>query len=290
MVGKIVKGISGFYYVHVMGDGIYECRARGKFRNDNIKPLVGDDVEIAVTDEVKKTGNVIEIQTRKNELIRPAVANIDQALVVFAIADPMPNLNLLDRFLVTMERNNLDTIICFNKIDLVDDAKIIEMKNIYVKAGYHVVFTSTYNNIGVADVKRLIEYKTTAVAGPSGVGKSSLLNKLVPDAELETGEISKKIKRGKNTTRHTEIISAGENTYLYDTPGFSSLYVNDFPKEELKDYFKEFEFYNGKCKFNTCNHVSEPECRVKDAVKAGIISKERYVNYLLLFDDIKNKR
>ncbi len=180
MQGKIIKGIAGFYYVHVVHSGIYECKAKGVFRNKKIKPLVGDDVEIEILDEEKKLGNISNIFMRKNELIRPAVANIDQAIVVFAIADPMPNLNLLDRFLVMMERSDIQTIICFNKVDLVKEDEVLKYKDIYVNAGYHVIFTSTMMNMGIQDVFRLINGKTTAFAGPSGVGKSSLLNALMP--------------------------------------------------------------------------------------------------------------
>lgn len=290
MRGKIVKGIAGFYYVHIAHSGIYECKAKGIFRNRKIKPLVGDNVEVEILDELNNKGNIIEIYPRNNELIRPAVSNISQALVVFAIADPMPNLNLLDRFLVMMERNHIDSIICFNKIDLVEEEKIIELKNIYVDAGYHVMFTSTREKVGIDDVKRVIEGKTTAFAGPSGVGKSSLLNALVPEANSETGEISEKIKRGKNTTRHTEIFTLDEDTYLMDTPGFSSIFTNDFEKEELKQYFPEFIEYNEKCRFNGCIHVNEPDCAVKDAVAQGKINLSRYDNYVLMFDEIKNRK
>ena len=234
MQGKIIKGIAGFYYVHVVHSGIYECKAKGVFRNKKIKPLVGDDVEIEILDEEKKLGNISNIFMRKNELIRPAVANIDQAIVVLAIADPMPNLNLLDRFLVMMERSDIQTIICFNKVDLVKEDEVLKYKDIYVNAGYHVIFTSTMMNMGIQDVFRLINGKTTAFAGPSGVGKSSLLNALMPEANSRTGEISEKIKRGKHTTRHTELFHVENNSYLMDTPGFSSLYTNDFECEELK--------------------------------------------------------
>jgi ribosome biogenesis GTPase len=260
------------------------------FRNRKIKPLVGDNVEIEILQEENKIGNIVNIFERENELIRPAVSNISQALVVFAIANPMPNLNLLDRFLVMMEKNAIDTIICFNKIDLVSEKEIINLKNIYVNAGYHVMFTSTMDNIGIEEVKRIIKGKTTAFAGPSGVGKSSLLNALIPEANSQTGEISEKIKRGKHTTRHTEIFNVESNTYLMDTPGFSSLYVNDFEKEDLKEYFREFSKYNNECRFNGCVHINEPDCSVKEAVAEGIISKERYDNYVLMFDEIKNKK
>lgn len=290
MQGKIIKGIAGFYYVHVVHSGIYECKAKGVFRNKKIKPLVGDNVEIEILDEENRIGNIINIYDRENELIRPAVSNIIQALVVFAIANPMPNLNLLDRFLVMMERNGIDTIICFNKIDLVEEEEILKLRDIYVKAGYHVMFTSTKESMGIEEVLRVIDGKTTAFAGPSGVGKSSLLNALIPEANSQTGEISEKIKRGKHTTRHTEIFNVSDDTYLMDTPGFSSLYVNDFEKEELKDYFREFIEYNDGCRFTGCVHVNEPDCLVKEAVENGEISQSRYDNYILMYEEIKNKK
>lgn len=290
MQGKIIKGIAGFYYVHVVHSGIYECKANGVFRNKKIKPLVGDNVEIEILDEGNRIGNIINIYDRENELIRPAVSNISQALVVFAIANPMPNLNLLDRFLVMMERNEIDTIICFNKIDLVDEEEILKLRDIYVKAGYHVMFTSTKENMGIEEVLRVIDGKTTAFAGPSGVGKSSLLNALIPEANSQTGEISEKIKRGKHTTRHTEIFNVSDDTYLMDTPGFSSLYVNDFEKEELKNYFREFIEYNNGCRFTGCVHVNEPDCLVKEAVENGGINRSRYDNYILMYEEIKNKK
>ncbi len=289
MKGKIIKGIAGFYYVHVVHSGIYECKAKGVFRNRKIKPLVGDDVEIEILSEEEKLGNITEIYDRKSELIRPAVSNIDQALVVFAIAEPMPNLNLLDRFLVMMEKNDIDTIICFNKIDLVSEEKILEMRDVYVKAGYHVMFTSTKNKSGVEEVKRMLMGKTTAFAGPSGVGKSSLLNMILPEANSKTGEISDKIKRGKHTTRHSEIFNICEDTYIMDTPGFSSLYVNDFEKEDLKDYFREFKEFNYDCKFTGCVHINEPDCAIKDRLNRNEISQSRYDNYVLMYEEIKSK-
>ena len=289
MKGKIIKGIAGFYYVHVVHSGIYECKAKGVFRNRKIKPLVGDDVEIEILSEEEKLGNITEIYDRKSELIRPAVSNIDQALVVFAIAEPMPNLNLLDRFLVMMEKNDIDTIICFNKIDLVSEEKILEMRDVYVKAGYHVMFTSTKNKSGVEEVKRMLMGKTTAYAGPSGVGKSSLLNMILPEANSKTGEISDKIKRGKHTTRHSEIFNICEDTYIMDTPGFSSLYVNDFEKEDLKDYFREFKEFNYDCKFTGCVHINEPDCAIKDRLNRNEISQSRYDNYVLMYEEIKSK-
>lgn len=290
MQGKIIKGIAGFYYVHVVHSGIYECKAKGVFRNKKIKPLVGDNVEIDIISREDYKGNIIEILERTNELIRPAVANIDQSLVVFAVKRPDPNINLLDRFLVMMERQNIPVIICFNKSDLVSDEELVEIKNMYVKSGYHVIFTSTVNGTGVSDIKRLIEGKTTAFAGPSGVGKSSMLNAIIPDANSETGGISEKIGRGKNTTRHTEIFNLGEDTYIMDTPGFTSLYTNDFDKEYLKDYFPEFRKYEGMCRFNGCIHENEPDCKVKEALLEGKISQSRYDNYIQMLQEIKNRK
>ncbi len=290
MHGKIIKGIAGFYYVHVVHSGIYECKAKGIFRNKKIKPLVGDNVEIDIIDEEKRIGNIVEIAERTNELIRPAVANIDQSLVVFAVMRPDPNINLLDRFLVMMERQDVPVIICFNKVDLVPEEELIELRDTYVNAGYHVIFTSTLNGNGVEDVKRILIGKTTAFAGPSGVGKSSMLNAIIPDANSETGGISEKIGRGKNTTRHTEIFNLEDETYIMDTPGFTSLYTNDFEKEELKWYFPEFREYEGKCRFNGCIHENEPDCAVKDALEEGKISESRYKNYLQMLDEIKNRK
>lgn len=290
MQGKIIKGIAGFYYVHVVHSGIYECKAKGIFRNKKVKPLVGDNVEIDIIDEINHIGNIIEIAERTNELIRPAVANINQSLVVFAVMKPNPNINLLDRFLVMMERQNIPVIICFNKTDLANEDDIISLRDIYVSAGYHVIFTSTINGNGVDDVKRMLKGKTTALAGPSGVGKSSMLNAIIPDANSETGGISEKIGRGKNTTRHTEIFNLEDDTYIMDTPGFTSLYSNDFEKEFLKDYFPEFREYEGKCRFSGCIHENEPDCAVKEALNAGIINKSRYDNYLIMLDEIKNRK
>lgn len=290
MRGKIIKGIAGFYYVHVAHSGIYECKAKGIFRNRHIKPLVGDNVSIDILDEENKKGNITDILDRTNELIRPAVANIDQALVVFAITSPTPNINLLDRFLVMMQWQNVDTIICFNKIDLASDEELTRLKDIYVSSGYHVIFTSTKDNIGIDYVKRLLEGKTTSLAGPSGVGKSSMLNALIPEANSETGNVSEKIGRGKHTTRHSEIFEVGDNTYLMDTPGFSSLFSNEFEKEELKECFPEFEQYNGTCRFNGCVHINEPDCSVKKALEEGKISQSRYDNYVLMYEELKNKK
>ena len=290
MQGKIVKGIAGFYYVRLAGAGIYECKAKGVFRNRNIKPLVGDDVEFMVLDEKEGTGNIDAILPRKNKLIRPAVSNVDQAVVVFAVTEPLPNLNLLDRFLVMMERQEIPVIICFNKIDLSGGKEIEELRAIYGPAGYTLHFISTYEAAGLEKLHELIAGKTTVLAGPSGVGKSSITNFLQPEARMETGVVSEKIKRGKHTTRHSELFFVENGTYMMDTPGFSSMYIEDLEPNELKDYFPEFSEYEEECRFLGCIHVGEKVCGVKTAVADGKISRSRYDNYLLLYQELKDKR
>lgn len=289
MQGKIIKGIAGFYYIYA-NHRIYECKAKGIFRNQKVKPLVGDDVEITVIDEENQIGNIEEILTRRSELIRPAVANVDQALVVFAAASPEPNWNLLDRFLIMMEKQNVPVVICFNKMDLIDEERFQQYKKVYEKSGYEVICASTYEVHGMDVIFQILSGKTTALAGPSGVGKSSIMNMLNPDANMDTGVISKKIERGKHTTRHSEIIPVGEDTYLVDTPGFSSIYFYDMEPEELKDYYKEFIEYEPFCKFGGCNHIGERECGIKQAVEQGEIAKSRYENYRLFYEELKDKR
>ena len=290
MQGKIIKGIAGFYYVHVVESGLYECKAKGVFRKEKIKPLVGDMVELDVLDEATKKGNIVDILPRKNELIRPAVANIDQALVVFAVTKPKPHFNLLDRFLIMMESKDIPVILCFNKKDIATEPEIQKLKDIYEACGYRIVFTSAIEEENINQLKELLGGKTTAIAGPSGVGKSSLINILQPDAKMETGSISEKIERGKHTTRHSELIWMEDDTYIMDTPGFSSLYTNDFEKEELKFYFTEFAPFEGQCRFQGCDHVHEPGCAVKDALEEGKIHPVRYENYLEMYQALKEKR
>lgn len=291
MKGKIIKGIAGFYYIQTAESGIYECKAKGIFRKENIKPLVGDDTEISVIDEEQKKGNLEEILPRRNTLIRPALANVDQVLVIFAAAKPKPNLNLLDRFLIAMEKQGVpEVLICFNKQDLIDEESRIYLEQIYRHSGCRLFFTSTLTEQGIDEIRRALKGKTTAVAGPSGVGKSSLVNRIVPEAVMETGEISSKIDRGRHTTRHSEIIRVEEDTYLCDTPGFTSLAVWDMEKEELREYVPEFAPYANDCRFQGCTHTHEPGCRVKEAVEAGTISRERYENYLEMYEELKGKK
>lgn len=285
--GKIVKGISGFYYVHIAGSGIYECKAKGIFRSRKLKPLVGDNVEIAILDDTEKKGNIEDILPRSNELIRPAVANIDLALVIFAAAKPQPNFNLLDRFLIMMGYQKVPVTICFNKTDLVPEEELHAFSDIYESCGYKVAYTSAAEKTGMDRLLTLLEGKTSAVAGPSGVGKSSLINLLQPGIQMETGAISKKIERGKHTTRHSEIIPVHGNTYIMDTPGFSTLDIPGLEKEDLKFYYPEFQAQEPYCRFAGCSHISEPDCGVKAALEEGAVSRMRYENYKLLYQELK---
>lgn len=290
MLGKIIKGIAGFYYVHVEEAGIYECKAKGIFRKDNQKPLVGDNVRISVLDEKEKSGSIIEILPRKNSLIRPAVANVDQAFVIFALENPKPNFMLLDRFLIMMEQAKVPAVICFNKKDLVQEEDTLKLCDIYKNCGYRVIISSTVNQDDRQKIHEILHGKTTVIAGPSGVGKSSITNMLQKGIHMETGEISKKLKRGRHTTRHSQVIPVGEKTYLMDTPGFSSLYLTDMDEQDLKNYFPEFSRYEGQCRFQGCVHINEPDCAVKDALEKKEISKLRYEDYLSLYEELKEKR
>lgn len=289
MTGKIIKGIAGFYYVYTTL-GLYECKAKGSFRKEGLKPLVGDNVEIDVIDEEKKTGNIVAIHERMNSLIRPASSNIDQAMVIFAITKPEPNYNLLDRFLIYMEQQNIPTVVCFNKKDIATQKEMDDLKRAYEGCGCKVLFVSGTLEEGLDDIIQVLKGKTTVVAGPSGVGKSTIVNALYPEAEMETGEISKKIDRGKHTTRHAELFSIFDNTFIMDTPGFTSLFLQNVEKEDLWKYYPEFLPYEEQCKFTGCSHISEPVCGIKEALAEGKISKIRYDNYVVLYEDLKAQK
>ena len=284
--GRIIKGIGGFYYIETE-KGLYECRARGIFRKNKITPLVGDFVKISVVDEDNKKGVVEEIQERKTELVRPPIANVNKALIVFAVKNPTPHLSLLDRFIVLAERENLEIVIILTKIDLDDDNTFEKIKNIYEPCGYKVIGVSNLENKNIDKVKEELKDNTVVVAGPSGVGKSSLLNQIDSNFQLKTGDVSDKIKRGKHTTRHAELFELKFGGMVADTPGFSSLTLDDIEDIDLKDYFIEFEDYDD-CKFGSrCIHQNEPNCAVKEAVENGEIPKERYESYIQLLNEIR---
>jgi ribosome biogenesis GTPase len=290
MQGKIIKGIAGFYYIYAEDGNVYECKAKGIFRKDNFKPLVGDNVEITVLNEEEKEGSVTSILPRRNSLIRPAVANVDQAFLIFAMENPKPNFLLLDRFLIMMKQQEIPAVICFNKKDVGEKEEMEKLYEIYTGCGYRVVLSSTYEGEGMDEIHEILKGKTTVVAGPSGVGKSSITNCMQGEVQMETGEISKKLKRGKHTTRHSQVIPVEKNTFLVDTPGFSSLYLIDMKEEELRDYFPEFVMYEPQCRFQGCMHIHEPGCAVKKALSEGKISQQRYDNYLALYEELKEKR
>ena len=284
--GRIIKGIGGFYYVDT-DNGLYECRARGIFRKNKITPLVGDFVKISVVDEENKKGVVEEIAERETELVRPPIANVNKALIVFAVKNPTPHLSLLDRFIVLAERENLEIVIILTKIDLDDDNTFEKIKNIYEPCGYKVIGVSNLEKKNIDKVKEELKDNTVVFAGPSGVGKSSLLNEIDKNFKLKTGDVSDKIKRGKHTTRHAELFELEFGGMVADTPGFSSLTLDDIEDVDLKDYFIEFDNYDD-CKFGSrCIHQNEPNCAVKEAVENGEIPKERYESYIQLLNEIR---
>lgn len=284
--GRIIKGIGGFYYIETE-KGLYECRARGIFRKNKVTPLVGDFVKISIVDEENKKGVVEEIQKRKTELVRPPIANVNKALIVFAVKNPTPHLSLLDRFIVLAERENLEIVIVITKIDLDDDNTFEKIKNIYEPCGYKVIGVSNLKGINIDKVREELKGNTVVFAGPSGVGKSSLLNQIDSNFQLKTGDVSDKIKRGRHTTRHAELFELEFGGMVADTPGFSSLTLDDIEDIELKEYFIEFEDYDD-CKFGSkCIHQNEPNCAVKEAVENGEIPKERYESYIQLLNEIR---
>ncbi len=290
--GRIIRGIAGFYYVHVNGRGVFECKAKGVFRNKSEKPLVGDMVLLREIKDTEKenVGHIDRILPRTSELIRPAVANVDQALVIFAAADPEPNLNLLDRFLCEMERQSVSSVVCFNKRDLISDERADELRSIYEKAGYKVLMTSAIEG-ELSSVIKLLDGKVTTVAGPSGAGKSSLVNHLQGSMQMETGEISKKLGRGKHTTRRAELIPVDglDDSFIVDTPGFSSIYVMEDDPLEVQNLFPEIGKWEPQCRFQGCAHIHEPDCGVKAALERGEISAQRYESYRSFYEEIKGR-
>ncbi|MEE0955712.1 MAG: ribosome small subunit-dependent GTPase A [Eubacterium sp.] len=289
MEGRIIRGIAGFYYVYT-GDGIiWECKAKGSFRKDGIKPLVGDFVRIDILNEQEKQANIIEILPRKNFIIRPAMANVDQALLLFALKSPDPDGTLLDRFLITMARQDIPVILCFNKEDLAGREEIEEWKDTYKAAGYPVLVISAHRESDRQILLEALSDKTTVIAGPSGAGKSTVTNLLQNNVFMETGEISRKLKRGRHTTRRAELIQIDDRSWFADTPGFTSMEVPEMPKEELETCFPEFAPYIGRCRFPGCAHMAEPDCAVKEAVEEGQIRGVRYERYRKFYEELKER-
>lgn len=287
--GIILKGIAGFYYVKT-DSGIYECKARGKIKNKKITPLVGDHVKMNIEDEEEMKGVIEKIMPRRNELIRPTVANVDQAIIVFAIHNPEPSMNLIDKLTVLSEYSDLEIVLVFNKLDLDNDHHFRELERVYRTTGYKVIATSTYSEEGINELKECLKNKISVFAGPSGVGKSSLLNDVQSGLTLQTGEISEKIKRGKHTTRHSELVELDLEGWVVDTPGFTSLNIDFIEEEELGELYPEFEEASENCKFANCLHLNEPGCMVAQAVEEGAISKERYETYIYFMNQIKEAR
>ncbi|MBR6345652.1 MAG: ribosome small subunit-dependent GTPase A [Lachnospiraceae bacterium] len=293
MTGRIVKGIAGFYYIDVPGEGIIECHAKGTLRRDRYKrPLVGDVVDLEYVDREAMTGSMTAIHDRKSELIRPEIANVDQVLIVMAYEKPAPNLQLLDRFLICLEKQNADCIICFNKSDKADDEKIDRIASDYRDCGFPVLSISAKADDDMEALKKLLEGKMTALAGPSGVGKSTIINRLCEKYIMETGGVSEKTARGKHTTRHSEIFRLRDfkDTYIADTPGFTALeLMEDIDSASIKAYYREFFPYEGMCRFDPCSHTHEPGCAVKQALADGYIGRLRYDNYHALYTEQRDK-
>ena len=285
MEGIIIKGIGGFYYIKT-DEGIIECKARGKFRYNSLKPMVGDRVTIKVENG---KGVIEDIHERSSELIRPTVANVTQAFVVFAIKNPDINLDLLNRFLTLCEYNDIHAVVCLNKEDLCTEEEKENLKELINDIGYEVLFINAKEGKGFDALKERLAHNITVLCGPSGAGKSTLLNSFIDREHMETGSVSEKIGRGKHTTRHSELIDV-DNGYLVDTPGFTTLDVTFIDRDSLKYCFPEFNDYNNLCKFNGCNHYKEPKCAVKEAVEEGKINKLRYNFYIKTLEEIINRR
>ncbi|MDM8184096.1 ribosome small subunit-dependent GTPase A [Enterococcus cecorum] len=284
MQGQLKKALSGFYYIQHEGN-LYQTRARGNFRKRKVKPLVGDFVEFESTSLTD--GYLLEIFPRKNELVRPPVANVDQVIVVASLVEPDFSYHLLDRFLVSLEQKQIEPVIYLSKVDLLGDSTLLEeIKATYRLAGYRVIIG---DEDGLNQVKALLKNRLTVLAGQSGAGKSTLLNQLVPGLALETGEISEALNRGKHTTRHVELIDVAKGL-VADTPGFSSIDFFDLEVTDLPKMFPEFVVLQDACRFRECSHTHEPDCAVKEALAEGKIAQIRYDNYLLFLQELKNQR
>lgn len=287
MKGLIVKGIGGFYYVED-DEGIrIRCRARGVFKNEGIVPCVGDEVEFSMVDD--EEGLVEKIYPRKNSFIRPPISNVDLIAVVVSASKPKFNPFITDRFLVMAEKSNADIVICVNKCDIAQEKSIEKIAKTYKKI-YTVISISGNTGLGIDELREVTMGKKTAFAGPSGVGKSTIINALQPGFCLETGEISGKTKRGRHTTRHVEIFRTDYGAMVYDTPGFTSFDVLEAEETELQQYYPDIMEYAGNCKYDNCIHIKEPECGVLKALSEGKIEKSRYDSYSSQIEEIRNRK
>ncbi len=291
--GIIQKLLGGFYYVAV-DQTIWCCRARGLFRKEEIKPVVGDVVLFQPDPLEPNKGYIVEVLPRQSQLVRPSVANVNQAVIVFAVTKPKPNFNLLDKLLVFCEVSGVEPVLLFNKQDLDPTGELMaQIKEIYSATGYRVLVTSTKVEGGSAVLEGLLKDRISVFAGPSGVGKSSLVNAIIPGLSLITGEMSEKIDRGKHTTRHTELIALPFGGFVLDTPGFTSLELSEiegFELEDLKDLFPEFIPFQENCRFDDCKHINEPGCAVCEALSKGFIHESRYDSYQLMLQQLSANR
>ena len=288
MTGRIVKALSGFYYVYDYATGIiYACRARGVFRKKNLHPLVGDEAEFVVTHEHDREGNIEKILPRTSAMERPPVANCDLALLVTSVHTPDINFSLIDRYLVCLQHAGLTPVLAFSKSDLNGSDDEAQIRDIYDECGFEMHFISTENGTGISDIRGTIEGHVSTVAGPSGAGKSSLLNALTGREDLETSEVSGHTGRGRQTTRHTELVALSSDTFICDTPGFSTVYLPRIKETELRDFYPEFVERQEGCRFRGCAHINEPSCAVKEAVESGQINRTRYENYCRIYDELK---
>jgi ribosome biogenesis GTPase len=287
--GKIVKALSGFYYVF-SDNKLIQCRSRGVFRKNKVNPLVGDEVVFQAENNLE--GYILEVKDRKNSLVRPPIANVDQAILVFSATEPDFSTALLDRFLVLIEFNSIRPIICITKMDLItEDEKqsLMQIVQDYERAEYDVLLTSSETDEGLEDLTPFLNDMITVFAGQSGVGKSSLLNALRPDLELKTDHISNHLGRGKHTTRHVELIPIGDGL-VADTPGFSSLEFTEIEQEDLNDCFPEIRRLSEACKFRGCLHLAEPKCAVKKGLENGEVPSYRYKHYKEFLEEIKDRK
>ncbi|MCG9968462.1 ribosome small subunit-dependent GTPase A [Pelotomaculum terephthalicicum JT] len=283
--GIVLKAYSGHYFVHD-GGCAWECSLRGRFRYEKQQVLVGDRVELAP--KADRAGVIVKVLSRRSALLRPPVANVDQAIIIFSVREPEPNPGLLDRFLITAVMNQIEPVICFNKIDLIENGEVALVSR--YQGVYTVALTSAVTGTGLDSLREKLRGKISVFAGPSGVGKSTILNAIVPELKLKTGRVSEKLKRGKHTTRHVELISLPEGGLVADTPGFSSLDLPDIKLEELAGYFPEMEEYSGDCYFSGCLHDREPGCAVKKAVEQGGIEESRYRQYVEFLQELRGRR